>query len=80
MFPGGLKERKFKDLLVKKPDDVRDTPTLFIQFIALRIMNFDRLSAKQSLVCFPKTSCETGGWSGYESSPRMTWVLLSTTS
>ena len=23
MFPGGLKERKYKDLIVRKPDDVR---------------------------------------------------------
>ena len=23
MFPGGLKERAYKDLIVKKPDDVR---------------------------------------------------------
>lgn len=24
MFPGGLKERAYKDLIVKKPDDVSD--------------------------------------------------------
>ena len=56
MYPGGLKEIKYKDMMVKKPDEVRCTPAGRLEASMSR-----RSSVKRSQACFRRTLCETAG-------------------
>lgn len=58
MYPGGLKERRYKDLIKKNPDAVRFNDS---QNPALLWTPNNRSSVKRCLVCCLKTNYETGG-------------------
>lgn len=58
MYPGGLKERRYKDLIKKNPDAVRFNDL----FIRSRLLTANyRLFVKPCLACCPKTNYETDG-------------------
>ena len=61
MYPGGLKEIKYKDMMQRKPDEVRNAS----QRVTERQLTFFRISLNRSfgrrfLGCYPKTSCGRG--------------------
>ena len=77
MFPGGLKEIQYKDMMHRKPDEVRlPVDILLISFFSIFhyppfssfmlyiYFRLHRSFAKQSLACYPKTSYGIGGWRG----------------
>ena len=59
MYPGGLKEIQNKDMMRRKPDEVRMCVLLCPPFIHILLVS--RSSVQLCLVCFPKTSCESDG-------------------
>ncbi len=58
MYPGGLKERRYKDLIKKNPDAVRFNRFLLV----IHTLTAEHRSfVKPCLVCCPKTNFETDG-------------------
>lgn len=72
MYPGGLKEIKYKDMMERKPDEVCRGSSTSIEHSPTMAR---RLSGKLSPECFPRTSYESEGWNdcGYSK----TMILVS---
>lgn len=57
MFPGGLKEISYRDMMAKKPDEVH--PTCLHSLLVLNAV--DRSSARRCQACCPKTNSGNEG-------------------
>ena len=80
MYPGGLKEIKYKEMMKRKPDEVRRAMhgSQESQKFILFHISLCRSFARQCLECCLKTSCGRGDWKGSAFSPMMLWVFSST--
>lgn len=62
MYPGGLKERRFKDLIKRKPEDVSQLSSLSSLLSRLKVLVYCcRSSVKLYPECFPRTNYATAG-------------------
>ena len=73
LYPGGLKEIKYRDMMSKKPDEVRRSPLSLKSH--LLTANAPRLSGKRSRACCQKINSVTDGWRGYGYSRALTWAF-----
>ncbi|SJL02628.1 related to 50S ribosomal protein L13 [Armillaria ostoyae] len=71
MYPGGLKETPYKDMMVKKPEEVR---LLLLLFVGGDCSRDYRSFAMLSLGCCPKTNYGNDGWKDYEYFLRTKWA------
>ena len=77
MFPGGLKEIKYKDMMAKKPDEV--SVIVDSRLTDVPILE-PRSSDKRSPACCPKTSCVSADSNGCGYSRARTLARSSTIS
>jgi len=81
MYPGGLKEIKYKEMMKRKPDEVRYIMTWVTRVTRAQLVcvSFYRSFAKRYLGCYPKISCGRGDWRGSAFSLTKIWEFSNTT-
>ena len=74
LYPGGLKEIKYRDMMSKKPDEVRcSLISLKCHFLTGKVT---RLSGKRSRACCQKTNFVTDDWRGYGYLRAQIWAFF----
>ena len=73
LYPGGLKEIKYRDMMSKKPDEVRRS--LVSLKSHLLTGKVPRLSEKRSRACCQKINFVNDDWRGYGYLRVQTWAL-----
>ena len=73
LYPGGLKEIKYRDMMSKKPDEVR--LSLVLPKYCLLTGKTLRLFAKRCRACYQRTSSVTDDWRGCGYLRVQTWAF-----